>query len=226
MTHSEESPAVDETTSRPPGHSATVYPRGSTEFDRALAFTDAIFGFSITLLIASVDVPPDDAWKSVHSLLASGLGSQLTAFGISFVVVAAFWRTNHRAIASFRALDPITLRVSIVLVGLVVFIPFTTRAISTSTLPLATALYAVNIALVVLTSAALVAIGRARHLTADTDTPLLDEIGRELATAAVFLASIPVAYLVDPNTAMLSWLSLLVIDPVVDHFTKRRRSAV
>lgn len=203
---------------------ATVYLRGSTEFDRALAFTDAIFGFSITLLIASVDVPPDEAWTSLATLLDSGLGNQLMAFGISFAVVAAFWRSNHRAIAAFRALDSVTLRVSIILVGLVVFIPFTTRAISTSAAPLATALYALNIALVVLTSCALVALARARHLT-DTGTTLLNDVARELATAAVFLASIPVAYLAGSGTAMLTWLSLLVIDPVVEHLAARRRFA-
>ena len=214
MTHPEELSAT-----------AAAYPRDSIEFGRALAFIDAIFGFSITLLIAAVDVPPDGSWTSLHTLLASGLGTQLMAFGISFVVIAAFWRANHRAMAGFRALDAVTLRMSIVVAGLVVFIPFTTRAISSSDLPLATALYATNIALVVVANAALVVVGRMRRLMTDTGEPLFAEIGRAMATATVFLASIPVAYLVDPGTAKLTWLSLVVVDPVVDRLTARRTFA-
>ena len=54
----------------------------------------------------------------------------MLAFVISFVVIAGFWRGNHRLIGSFNALDGPTLRICIYLVGLVVFIPFTTKAIS------------------------------------------------------------------------------------------------
>lgn len=208
-----------------PAGSPTIYPRGSSEFDRALNFIDAIFGFSLTLLIASVEVPAGDAWRSLDALWATGLGSQLAAFGISFAVVAAFWRANHRAIADFHALDSLTLRVGIVLVGLVVFIPFTTRALTTSDYPLPTALYATNVALVVLANAGMVLLGRARGLTADRHTPPSSELARTLVTAGVFLGSIPLAYRFSPGTAMLSWLSLLVIDPVVDRLAAHRKFA-
>ncbi|MGV0835252.1 hypothetical protein [Mycolicibacterium thermoresistibile] len=36
---------------------AARFTRGTSEFDRALSFIDAIFGFSITLLIANLDMP-------------------------------------------------------------------------------------------------------------------------------------------------------------------------
>ncbi|HNM94954.1 MAG TPA: TMEM175 family protein, partial [Mycobacterium sp.] len=130
-----------------------VFERGSTEFDRALNFVDAIFGFSVTLLVTTLEVPPAAAWQSLGSLLDTGLGDQLLAFVISFVVIAGFWRGNHRLIGSFNALDGPTLRICIYLVGLVVFIPFTTKAISSpnpANLPLPTAVYAANVAAVVL----------------------------------------------------------------------------
>jgi hypothetical protein len=112
------------------GDRPDVYERGTAEFDRALAFVDAIFGFSVTLLVTTLDVPPAAAWQNLSSLLDSGLGDQLLSFVISFAVVAGFWRSNHQLIRTFHALDAATVRVLVYLVALVVFVPFTTKAIS------------------------------------------------------------------------------------------------
>lgn len=200
-----------------------VFPRDTTEFDRALNFVDAIFGFSVTLLVTTLQVPPAEAWQSLPALLSTGLGDQLMAFAISFVVVAGFWRANHRMIATFSALDGATLRMLIYLVAFVIFIPFTTKAISDpdpAGLPLPTALYAANVAAVVLLSAALVVVARKRNLCDDGE-PLLSQIAGGLAVAAVFVASIPIAYRFGPDVAKLSWLSLLVIAPAVGVIVNR-----
>jgi TMEM175 potassium channel family protein len=42
-----------------------------------------------------------------------------------------------------------------------------------------------------------------------------------LVPAAVFLASVPLAYLASPAIARLAWLSLLVVDPAVGALTAR-----
>jgi hypothetical protein len=44
-----------------------------------------------------------------------------------------------------------------------------------------------------------------------------------LAPAAVFLASVPIAYLVSPVAARLSWISLLAVNPAVGALTARAR---
>lgn len=199
------------------------FPRDSTEFDRSLNFVDAIFGFSATLLVTTLDVPPAEEWKSLGSLLGGGLGDQLIAFAISFAVIAGFWRTNHRVISTFRALDPVTLRILLYLVALVVFIPFTTKAISDpdpADYPLPTALYAANVAAVVLVTMLLVLIGRWRGLT-DDSTPVAQQISGSVVAAAVFLASIPVAYRFGPDNAKWCWLALLVVSPLADVIVKR-----
>jgi uncharacterized membrane protein len=201
-----------------------VFARDTVEFDRALNFIDAIFGFSITLLITNLQVPTGNEWRSVSALLGGPVGNQLTGFAISFVVIAGFWRLNHRVIAGFRALDAVTVQVGIMLAGFVIFIPFTTQGISggnTGDLPLPTAVYALNVAVVVLVTVLLVLLGRRRGLTADTGSAL-QATARELSVAAVFLASIVVAYRVGPGAAKLSWLSLMVIPPVVDWLAKAR----
>mgnify|MGYP005820898487 CR=1 FL=1 len=160
-------------------------------------------------------MPAASDWSSVHALLSSPVGDQLTGFVISFVAIAGFWRSNHRVIADFDALDTATLSVGIVLAGLVIFIPFTTQGISggpTAELPLPTALYAVNVTLVVLTTVLLMALGQRRRLR---NGPVdRGAVARHLATAAVFLASIPIAYRAGADAAKLSWLSLILVGRV------------
>ncbi len=200
-----------------------VFPRDSLEFGRAVNLIDAIFGFSLTLLVTTLDVPPAQAWKSLRDVLNTGLGEQLLAFVVSFVVVVGFWISNHQMLSSFRALDAATMRVCIYLVGLVIFIPFTTKTISDpdpDRLPLPTAVYAANIAAIVLATVALVLIGRARGL-ADRSEPVSGLIIHSLVVAAVFLISIPVAYRLGPGNAKWCWLSLLVISPLVDVAVRR-----
>ena len=206
----------------PPKNKAT-FARDSTEFDRSLSFVDAIFGFSATLLVTTLDVPPAEEWKSLSALLGGGLGDQLIAFAISFAVIGGFWRINHRAIAGFRALDTVTLRIMLYMVSLVVFIPFTTRAISDpdpADYPLPTALYAANVAAVVLVNVLLILVGRARGLIDDAE-PLPQRISGGLVVAAVFLASIPVAYRFGPDNAKWCWLALVAINPVAALIVKR-----
>ena len=50
------------------------------------ASSDAIFGFSVTLLVTTLEVPPAAAWQSLSSLLDTGLGDQLLAFVISYAM--------------------------------------------------------------------------------------------------------------------------------------------
>ena len=88
---------------------------------------------AVITLLAVTGLTHRQAYKDIFAIT-------LIKTSAVFVVIAAFWRANHRAMAGFRALDAVTLRMSIVVAGLVVFIPFTTRAISSSDLPLATAL--------------------------------------------------------------------------------------
>jgi hypothetical protein len=48
------------------------------------------------------------------------------------------------------------------------------------------------------------------------------ELVPQLVPPAVFLASIPVAYLVSSPAARLSWLTLVVVNPVVGILVRRR----
>ena len=201
-----------------------VFARDSVEFGRAINLIDAIFGFCLTLLVTTLEVPPAEAWVSVPALLSTGLGDRLMAFAISFVVVVGFWLANHQVLSSFNALDGATVRICIYLAGLVIFVPFATKAISDpdpAGHPLPTALYAANVAAIVLATVALILVGRRRGLT-DATPRIPGLIAHSLAVAAVFVVSIPIAYRFGPDTAKWSWLWLVVVSPLVDVAIRRR----
>ncbi|UOQ59042.1 TMEM175 family protein [Leucobacter rhizosphaerae] len=203
-----------------------VFEREGIEFGRGLSFFDAIFGFAITVLVVSLDPPPAKSWTSLTALLDSGLGNQLTCFAISFVVIAVFWRSNTQLLGRFRAMDSTLIISNLVTVAFVVLLPFSTQGISDPELygmPLPTALYAVNVALAILSQSVTAEIARARGL-------LIDDVPRSawwaaridvFAKIAVFLASVPVAFVFGSHWAQLSWLSLIVIGQLTGRWSER-----
>ena len=211
-------------TDRRPGH--WFFERESVEFIRTMTLMDAIFGFALTLLVVTLEVPPPAEWQSLQTLLGGGIGEQLIAFLISFVVIAGMWVLNHQVLSLFHALDAPTVRICVYLVAMVVFVPFTTKAVSAPDpykYPLPTVVFAVNVAAIALVTVALILVGRARGLT-DSPPPEPGLIAHSLAVAVVFLVSIPIAYRFGPNPAQWSWLSLAVISPAVSFLAVRRRA--
>ena len=203
------------------------YGRDTVEFGRAVAFFDAVYAFAVTLLVVNIDPPEASDWQSLDALLGSGLGWQLLGFGISFVVIAVFWRVNHRIVALFRAISPTTIAANLVATAFVVLIPFSTQGISdveTADEPLAIAVYAVNITCAILAQSAMYYVARHDGVIAH---PLPRRADRAqfldtLTTPIVFLASIPIAYAFDANWARLTWATLIVIGPISGRIATRR----
>ena len=204
------------------------YSRDVSEFDRAIAFIDATFAVALTLLVTSLDI--DNKASSFKSLsaLADDVGPQFIAFVVAFVVIAGYWLMNHRMVAAFVAIDIPTTVASLCLVAAVVLLPFTTGAVGdpdVADLPLPTVLMAVNIAAVsVLHTLVWVVASRGALLD---HTPTSGEWRERVVTgfvpAAVFLVSVPIAYVASPGIARLSWLSLLAVNPAVGALMARAR---
>lgn len=202
-----------------------IFQRDGIEYGRGLSFFDAIYGFAITLLIANIDLPPASSWSSLTTLLDDGLSEQLVGFVISFIVISVFWKHNTDVLSRFTGMDATIIAINLAMAGLVVFLPFTTQAISDEAVlefPLATALYALNIVLLILALLSMVEVGRARGLFMDGTQPGLRwairiDLG---AQACVFLLSMAVAYLVSPDAAHLMWVVVL---PLVAIVTGRQR---
>ena len=200
--------------------------RRSNEFGRGISFLDAIYGFAATLLIANVDAPPAEAWTSLTALGESGVPTQAFGFALSFAVIAVFWRVNVRLIRRLRGLDGVTLAINLVAAGLVILIAYTTQGISdpsTADLPLPTAFYAANIALVALCQTVMFEVARARGLERVPTSRrhnLLDTAGA-LMSPVVFLVSIPIAMTWGATAGKLTWASLLVLGPLTGILTAR-----
>ena len=203
------------------------YSRDVAEFDRAIAFIDGTFAVALTLLITTLDVGDRRSAFASLSALADALGPQFIAFLIAFAVIAGYWLLHHRMVASFVALDTRTIVVNLFLVAAVV-LPFSTDSVGdpgVENLVLPTVLMAVNVA-VVSSLYTLVWVTASRRALLD-HTPDAGEwrealIGG-LAPAVVFLLSVPLAWFVSPGLARLSWLSLMVVNPVVGRLTARAR---
>lgn len=216
-------PVVGTTTETDSRH----YRRDSIEFARAFTFFDAVYAFALTLLAVNIDPTDADDWADPGTLLGSGLGTQLVGFAISFIVIAVFWRVNHRLVAGFRALSPGVMAANLVAIAFVVLIPFTTEGISdegSSEAPLAVAVYAVNISAAIFAQSAMFYVARHDGVLADPLPRRADHVNflNTLTTPLVFLASIPIAYAFGADWGRWTWLLLVVIGPLSGSWASRR----
>jgi uncharacterized membrane protein len=210
--------------SQQPDPGAPPFARGTAEFDRALGFFDATYAVALTLLVTTLDgYDAPGVWADPAALWAA-IGTQVVAFFIAFAVVARYWRSNHAFVGRLHHLSGRLITVSIVLLAFIVLLPFTTDAMGQFPEPLATAVFAGNVAVISSMEAVLSALAWREGLMTDPPSRQRMRLNLvdQLVPAAVFLASIPVAYLVSSAGARLSWLSLLVINPLVGIRVRRR----
>ena len=204
------------------------YTRDQSEFDRAIAFFDATFALAMTLLVTSLDIGDRVAAFGSLSSLWEAVGAQFITFLIAFAVVASFWLQHHRMVASWVGIDVRAIVANLCLMAGIVLLPFSTAAVgdpSVENLPLPTVLMAVNVAAVAVlyTVVWIVAAGRGLIDPAPDAGEWLTTVIGGLALAVVFLASIPIAYLVAPDVARLSWVAVIVGNPIVPRLTARMR---
>ncbi len=204
---------------------ANRYEHEELEFARAITFFDAIFAFSVTLLITSVDDFSAEAWTSLPALWKAN-GSSLTAFAISFLVVASFWRSSHQQLSSFRALDRPVVTLNCVVMFAIVLIPFSTEALGKNKLaglPLPVAVYAINIIAAYVLQIAVVVVADRRGLrgTPMTRRQLRAQLTVNAVLPIVFLVSIPIAYTAGPQWAEWTWATIPVLIPVANRWGAR-----
>lgn len=186
------------------------------EFTRALAFSDGVFAFAITLLVVSIDVPrlsgPDIEGQLVEQL--DELLPFILSYFLSFAVVGLLWLRHHRLFSRIVKLDTHALVVNLVLLSFVALMPFTTEVLGRyGETPAGTSIYAANLA---------VAVGgytwlwwhcsRAGMLDEHpTPRQLRLELTTRLMTSIGFLASIPVAFALSARAAQVLWLLTSVV---------------
>ncbi|MBK5232262.1 MAG: DUF1211 domain-containing protein [Thermoleophilia bacterium] len=180
------------------------------DLSRIFAFTDGVYAIAITLLVLQIDVPTGitgDAslWSGI-----SDEGPDLLAFALSFLVIGMNWVGAHRFMRTVNEYDRGLMLLTLLALFFIVLIPFTSQLLGEygSEAPLAVVFYILNMLAVVIASALMqrhvlkAGLGKPEYRW-DTELSLKSS----LFTGAVFILTIPVAYLFGTLTFFL-WFGL------------------
>jgi uncharacterized membrane protein len=177
--------------------------------ERLVFFSDAVFAIAITLLALEIRLPDLPAPVSNEDLLAAllDLAPKYLSYVVSFLVIGLYWMTHHRRFRFIYRYDRTLLWLNLILLMFVAFIPFPTSVLSEYGNRTATVFYALVITLSGAMSWAIWSHAvRGRRLVHPdlTDEVIRGERYRMLVTPAIFLFSIPVAFIND-DLAKFMW---------------------
>ncbi len=97
--------------------------------NRVEALVDGIFAFAMTLLVIGLSVPILTKEQAATELSARvmAMHSEFFMFFIAFFVLASFWLVHHRQFHFVRTVDPMLMRINLLILAFIVFMPFTTN---------------------------------------------------------------------------------------------------
>ena len=95
---------------------------------RLVAFSDAVFAITITLLVLEIRPPAD--YSNLHDLLA--LWPSYLAYAVTFLFIGQVWANHHVMFDEIRAGDRVVLLLNTLLLMAVVFLPFATSVLAGS----------------------------------------------------------------------------------------------
>ena len=100
----------------------------SLSTDRMVALSDGVFGFAMTLLVLDIAVrPPGTALEQLLHAWPS-----YVAYVVSFLTIGGAWLQHTVLTARLARADPILVRLNLLVLLVVVFLPFPTRLIADS----------------------------------------------------------------------------------------------
>ena len=94
---------------------------------RVVAFSDAVFAITVTLLVLEIRRPTD--FRDLpHELVA--LWPSYLAYGLTFLFIGQVWANHHVMFDHIRAADRIILLLNTLLLMIVAFLPFATSVLA------------------------------------------------------------------------------------------------
>jgi uncharacterized membrane protein len=171
-----------------------------------------VFAIAITLLVLNLRLPQHVAGGDLTQALLDQ-GSSLFAYALSFAVIGRFWIVHHRFFAEVNGFDGGLLGLNLFYLAWIVLIPFSSQVLGDHGGHTASVvLYALNLAGVALVGALMFGYAKRAELvrTAFAAREATAYWVRSVVTAAVFLVSIPVAF-VNPDVAPYVWLALFFL---------------
>lgn len=88
--------------------------RSGREVSRVEGFSDAVFGFALTLLVVSLEVP--ESFEDMKTILSGFL-----PFGLMFALICWIWYEHYAFFRKYDAEDPLTIALNCVLLFIVLF---------------------------------------------------------------------------------------------------------
>jgi uncharacterized membrane protein len=95
---------------------------------RTEAFSDGVFAIAITLLVLEIGIPAtefDDLWSAIFHEWPAYLG-----FATSFLTIGGLWLANHGIFRRLRYANNAVMRINLLLLMAVSFLPFPTRLVA------------------------------------------------------------------------------------------------
>ncbi len=181
------------------------------EFSRIVAFSDGVFAIAITLLVLNLTIPAHHLSNDDLTRALLDERQDLFAFALSFAVIGRFWLIHHRFFGDVVGFDSRLIVFNLFYLAWIVLIPFSSRVLGDHGGQTASiVLYAANLAGVTLTGMLMSADARRSGLAKGDPEETRAGNRRSQVAAAVFLASIPLAF-VNPELAPYLWLALLAL---------------
>ena len=96
---------------------------------RVEQFSDGVISIAITLLVLQIAVPSVTNGVGLLDDLAAEWPSYL-AYVISFLTIGGFWLAHHTIFSCVRAVSPTTIKVNLLLMMAIAFLPFPTAVMA------------------------------------------------------------------------------------------------
>jgi len=186
---------------------------GGVGRERTVAFSDGVFAIAITLLVLTLDIPQlrTESGRELERALGDTWPDLLSYF-IAFFVIGLFWVAHHRFFDSLRGYDGRLMAANLLFLSLIALLPFPTSLLGEhDELTVSVVVFAVAVAAAGLAEALMLWLALDRNLLgAEEQAHPRRYLLQSLITPAVFLASIPVAF-VAPRVTPYTWLVLVVV---------------
>lgn len=190
------------------------------EFERVTFFSDAVFAIAMTLLVVGLTVPELTREQDLPRQMLQALKArqpEILSFFIGFAVLGFYWSGHHHFFSTLRAVSSRLMRVNLVYLALVAFLPFPTALIGRyEDNPVSFVLFALCVAAISGLEVVLFVVAVDQGLTKLALSRSLVRYGVLAQTMPVgfFLLSIPLAFW-NPSWALYSWLLLIPLSMIM-----------
>jgi uncharacterized membrane protein len=177
------------------------------DYDRTVALSDGVFAIALTLLILNVANPEGGGFADKLSDVLPDIG----AYALSFAVIGMLWIRHHALYRDLLRIDGRLVRMNLLYLGLIAFIPFPTGLLSDQgNTSFSVGIYAATLALTAAIAAWTRAYVKRNGMLKPDSLSSRESAWRALLVAGVFAISVPIAF-ISPSAAEWTWLLLLVL---------------